>query len=129
MRYKLLLLLTLPLSGAMADDYDSRFSGAYGAPEDSTDSAISRDIRAGGPRVPSTPAPEVPALPVDPRPKNDMIFHVAPDGSLLRDDDAPPRTGNLSIDADEFRQRANCERIRQRMADQQKSPSPAFNCD
>ncbi|MFV3303815.1 hypothetical protein ACNFBT_00870 [Pseudomonas sp. NY15181] len=129
MRQNLLLLLTLPLSGVMADDYDSRFSSAYGAQDAATDSLISHDIRAGGAQVPTFSSAEAPALPVDSRPKNSMSFHVAPDGSLMRDDNAVPRTGNLSIDADETQQRANCERIRQRMSDRQKALSPALTCD
>ncbi|WP_207885955.1 hypothetical protein [Pseudomonas sp. 30_B] len=99
MRSLLALLLALNLGTALADDYDSRF------------------------RTTLPPQPEAPAeLPSEP------AFRITQDGSLIR----PPGermidSGNPLLDADESRERANCLRIRQRVADQGRFPS--FGCD
>lgn len=99
MRSLFALLIALPLDAALADDYDSRFLGAL-PPQP----AATREL-------PSEPA-----------------FRITQDGSLVRPpDERRIDSGNPLIDADERRERANCQRIHQRMADQ--GNVPAFGCD
>jgi hypothetical protein len=99
MRSLLVLFLTLPLSAALADDYDSRFSSTL---------------------------PTQPAAPRDQ--PSEPTFRINQDGSLVRPpDERRIDSGNPLLDSDESRERANCQRIRQRVADQGKFPS--FACD
>ncbi|MCP1625580.1 hypothetical protein [Pseudomonas nitroreducens] len=99
MRSLFALFLALPLGAPLADDYDSRFSST----------------------LPTQPAaPE--ALPSEP------AFRINRDGSLVRPpDERRIDSGNPLLDADESRERANCQRIRQRVAEQGKFPS--FGCN
>lgn len=93
------LFLALPMGAALADDYGSRFSSTL-------------------PTQPAAPS-EQPSEPA---------FRITQDASLVR----PPEerridSGNPLLDSDESRERANCQRIHQRIADQGRFPS--FGCD
>ncbi|WP_447746410.1 hypothetical protein [Pseudomonas nicosulfuronedens] len=127
MRANWLLLFTFPLTVAIADELDSRFSGPYDASAKPADSNVSRDSRAGGPRVYKLFEPDIPALPIDARPRTSTGFHIEPSGKLTHDDKALPRTGNLSIDSDELQSRSNCERVQQRLRDQRQNIP--FDCN
>ncbi|MCG8906551.1 hypothetical protein [Pseudomonas sp. DP-17] len=99
MRALFALFLALPTGSALADDYDSRFSSTL-------------------PTQPAAPR-EQPSQPA---------FRITQEGSLVRPpDERRIDSGNPLLDSDETRERANCQRIRQRVADQGKFPS--FGCD
>jgi hypothetical protein len=99
MRSLFALFLALPLGAALADDYDSRFSSTL-------------------PMQPAAPQ-ELPSEPA---------FRITQDGSLVRPpDERRIDSGNPLLDSDESRERANCQRTRQRIIDQGRFPS--FGCD
>ncbi|MGC4009057.1 MAG: hypothetical protein QM805_08740 [Pseudomonas sp.] len=94
----LALFLALPMGAALADDYDSRFSSKL-------------------PTQPAAPG-EQPSEPA---------FRITQEGSLVRPpDERRIDSGNPLLDSDESRERANCQRIHQRVADQGRFPS--FDC-
>ncbi|PJI47068.1 MAG: hypothetical protein CTR55_21255 [Pseudomonas sp.] len=99
MRSLLPLLLALPLSTVLADDYDGRF-------------------RSTVPPQPAAPK-ELPSEPA---------FRITPDSALMRpQNERKLDSGNPLLDSDERRERDNCWRINQRIRDQGKFPS--FGCD